>query len=188
MPTDERRLNSPQSVTRVIQILEILCASSTPIGLAQISRALDAPKSSIAALLRGLVDAGFVGDGADDGALPDHWITLEIHLGDEALREGVAEDREVDVRRAPVIGAVGPGIGAGLNGAEAVEAVGIGERTAAAAEIGIKRGEIALSLVTVAATGIGLPHFDQRVGHRARVLIEHLAVVGRKLFEGPRRF
>jgi DNA-binding IclR family transcriptional regulator len=57
---DDRRLNSPQSVTRVIQILEALCASSTPVSLAQLSRGLNAPKSSIAALLRGLADAEFV--------------------------------------------------------------------------------------------------------------------------------
>ena len=57
---DHRRLNSPQSVTRVIRILEALCASPTPIGLAQLSRALNAPKSSLAALLRGLAEAGFV--------------------------------------------------------------------------------------------------------------------------------
>jgi DNA-binding IclR family transcriptional regulator len=53
-------MNSPQSVTRVIQILEALCASPTPISLAHLSRSLQAPKSSIAALLRGLADAGFV--------------------------------------------------------------------------------------------------------------------------------
>jgi DNA-binding IclR family transcriptional regulator len=53
-------LNSPQSVTRVIQILEALCASPTPISLAQLTRALDAPKSSIAALLRGLAQADVV--------------------------------------------------------------------------------------------------------------------------------
>jgi DNA-binding IclR family transcriptional regulator len=57
---DDRRLNSPQSVTRVIQILEALCASSTPISLAHLSRVLKAPKSSVAALLRGLTEAGFV--------------------------------------------------------------------------------------------------------------------------------
>jgi DNA-binding IclR family transcriptional regulator len=60
MPTDDRRLNSPQSVTRVIQILEALCASPRPIGLAHLSRVLNAPKSSIAALLRGLAEADFV--------------------------------------------------------------------------------------------------------------------------------
>jgi len=57
---DERRFSSPQSVTRVIQILEALCASPTPIGLAQLARTLDAPKSSVAALLRGLTEAEFV--------------------------------------------------------------------------------------------------------------------------------
>lgn len=57
---DDRRFSSPQSVTRVIQILEALCASPTAIGLAQLTRTLNAPKSSIAALLRGLAEADFV--------------------------------------------------------------------------------------------------------------------------------
>ena len=57
---DDRRLNSPQSVTRVIQILEALCASATPVSLAHLSRVLHAPKSSLAALLRGLAEADFV--------------------------------------------------------------------------------------------------------------------------------
>lgn len=60
MPSDDRPLNSPQSVTRVIRILEALCASAKPVSLAQLSRVLDAPKSSLAALLRGLVEADFV--------------------------------------------------------------------------------------------------------------------------------
>lgn len=57
MPSSDRRLNSPQSVTRVIQILETLCASPKPLSLADLSRALSTPKSSMAALLRGLADA-----------------------------------------------------------------------------------------------------------------------------------
>jgi DNA-binding IclR family transcriptional regulator len=60
MLTDARPLNSPQSVTRVIRILEALCVSPTPMSLAHLSRALEAPKSSIAALLRGLTEADFV--------------------------------------------------------------------------------------------------------------------------------
>lgn len=60
MLNDDRRLNSPQSVTRVIQILEVLCASTKPVSLAQLSRDLNAPKSSIAALVRGLTDADFM--------------------------------------------------------------------------------------------------------------------------------
>jgi DNA-binding IclR family transcriptional regulator len=60
MPKEERAATSPQSVTRVIRILEALCASPEPMSLADLSRALDAPKSSLAALLRGLADEDFV--------------------------------------------------------------------------------------------------------------------------------
>lgn len=60
MLIDDRRLNAPQSVTRVIQILDALCASPAPVSLADLSRALGTPKSSLAALLRGLADADFV--------------------------------------------------------------------------------------------------------------------------------
>ena len=60
MLAEERRLNSPQSVARVIQILEALCASPAPLGLADLSRVLDTPKSSLAALLRGLAEVDMV--------------------------------------------------------------------------------------------------------------------------------
>lgn len=55
-----RRTQSPQSVTRVIRILEALCAAARPLTLAELSRALATPKSSLAALLRGLADEDFV--------------------------------------------------------------------------------------------------------------------------------
>jgi DNA-binding IclR family transcriptional regulator len=60
MPSDERGAQSPQSVTRVIRIIEALCASPGPMSLADLARALNAPKSSLAALLRGLADEDFV--------------------------------------------------------------------------------------------------------------------------------
>ena len=63
---EARRQTSPQSVTRVIRILEALCASPVPLSLADLARVLDSPKSSLAALLRGLADEGFVV--AADGA------------------------------------------------------------------------------------------------------------------------
>jgi DNA-binding IclR family transcriptional regulator len=63
---EERRAGSPQSVTRVIRLLEALCASAEPLSLADLSRQLDTPKSSLAALLRGLAEEDFVSpaDGA----------------------------------------------------------------------------------------------------------------------------
>ena len=63
MPDDfapDLRSQSPQSVARLIQILEALCDSPTPLSLADLSRLLASPKSSVAALLRGLADTGFV--------------------------------------------------------------------------------------------------------------------------------
>jgi DNA-binding IclR family transcriptional regulator len=66
MPNEDRRPNAPQSVTRVIQILEALCASERPMSLADLSRVLDTPKSSLAALLRGLAEEDFVA--ATEGA------------------------------------------------------------------------------------------------------------------------
>ena len=66
-------MSAPQSVARLIHILEVLCASAVPVGLAHLSRAIGAPKSSVAALMRGLTetqvvvttDAGFrLGPGA----------------------------------------------------------------------------------------------------------------------------
>lgn len=56
----ERRGGSPQSVTRVIRLLEALCVSNEPVSLADLSRRLSTPKSSLAALLRGLADEDFV--------------------------------------------------------------------------------------------------------------------------------
>lgn len=60
MASEERANQSPQSVTRVIRILEALGASLGPMSLADLARALDAPKSSLAALLRGLAEEDFV--------------------------------------------------------------------------------------------------------------------------------
>ncbi|MET0390429.1 MAG: IclR family transcriptional regulator [Polyangiales bacterium] len=60
MVAADRRTGSPQSVTRVIHILEALCASPSPVSLADLSRALHTPKSSLAALLRGLSQSQFV--------------------------------------------------------------------------------------------------------------------------------
>jgi DNA-binding IclR family transcriptional regulator len=60
------RQTAPQSVTRVIRILELLCARAEPVSLADLARLLATPKSSLAALLRGLAEEGFVV--ASDGA------------------------------------------------------------------------------------------------------------------------
>ncbi len=59
-----------------------------------------------------------VGDGLDDRAQRDQRVAFEIQLGDQARGDRRATDGEMDMRRAPVIGAVAPRVGAGLDGAE----------------------------------------------------------------------
>lgn len=56
----------PLSVARVLQILKVLSASDQPLSLAELSRRLSAPKTSLIGLLRGLVDMNYVvfSDGA----------------------------------------------------------------------------------------------------------------------------
>ncbi|MET0287686.1 MAG: IclR family transcriptional regulator, partial [Polyangiales bacterium] len=64
MLPDDRSGPSPQSVTRVLHILEALCAG--PMSLAELSRALETPISSWAGLWGGRARAGFFG--ASDGS------------------------------------------------------------------------------------------------------------------------
>ncbi len=61
-----RRGGGPLSVARVLQILGALSRSEEPLSLAELSRRLDAPKTSLVGLLRSLADLNFVvfADGA----------------------------------------------------------------------------------------------------------------------------
>lgn len=55
-----QKLHSPQSVHRVLRILDLLSTSADPLSLAEISRRLASPKSSIVSLLHGLEEAHYV--------------------------------------------------------------------------------------------------------------------------------
>ncbi len=67
----------------------------------------------------------------------------------------------------PVIHTVRPWIGTGLNGLEPVIAILVGDGATDTAEIRIDGGEIALLLVAITPTGIGLPEFQKRAGNAA---------------------
>jgi hypothetical protein len=124
-------------------------------------------------------------DRVHDGAAVDQGIALEIHLGDQPLSEGMAEDREMDMHRPPVIGAVRPGIGAGADGQELVAPLRIGQRPPAAAEIRVERGEIGVLHVAIAPARIGLPDLDQRLGHGAPGLVQNPAMDADPLADRP---
>lgn len=51
---------APLSVARVLQIIKVLSLSENPLSLAELSRRLATPKTSLIGLLRGLVDMGYV--------------------------------------------------------------------------------------------------------------------------------
>jgi DNA-binding IclR family transcriptional regulator len=99
MPDSDTRSAAPLSVTRVLQILESIGKVDRPIGLAQLSRDLEVPKSSLAALLRGLVGANYLEftDGAysigpsafDLGSLMEK-ARRRFHTSDH-LREGMRD-------------------------------------------------------------------------------------------------
>src|SRR5687767_434706 len=84
------------------------------------------------------VDCLRVLDGVDDDAALDQRITLEIELRDEALHEGMAEGRQVDMRRPPGAAVVRKGIWPWPDGAEGVAAFGVADDAPAATEIGIE--------------------------------------------------
>ena len=50
------------------------------------------------------------------------------------------------------------------------------QHPAAAAEIRVYRRDISVVSMAIASTRIRLPHFDERVGYRATVAIENVAV------------
>src|SRR3569623_538429 len=66
-------------------------------------------------------------------------VAREIHLRHQAGDEGMTEHREMDVGGAPRIVVIAPGIGAGLDGDEAIIAGGVALGAARAGEIGIER-------------------------------------------------
>src|SRR5918997_473453 len=67
-----------------------------------------------------------LGDRVEDRVLEEQRVVREVHLGDQALGERPAEEREVDVRRPPGVVVVAPGIGTGLDRRELVAALVVG--------------------------------------------------------------
>src|ERR1700738_3253573 len=117
-----------------------------------------------------------IGDGCDDGIVRDERIPLEIHLGYQPLCKACPEHRKMDVSRSPAVDAIPKRVCAGLDRPEEVVALLIGQHPAAAAEIRVDRSDIGVVAVAVASAGIGLPYFDERVGYRLAIAVEHVAV------------
>src|SRR3989449_5466016 len=114
-----------------------------------------------------------VGDRVVHRVVLEQRVSRKIHLRDHAREERGAEQREMDVRRAPGIVVVAPGILARPNADEAVAAFGVGHGAPGAGEVRIERCIVLIGAVRVAPRRVRLPDFDQGVRHRLAVLVEH---------------
>lgn len=70
---------------------------------------------------------------------------------------------------------IAPGISAGLDGDEAIAAIGIRERSARASKIRIERRGVLILHMQISPGGVSLPDFDQGVRNGASIFIEHTA-------------
>src|SRR5256884_1772593 len=114
-----------------------------------------------------------VGDRVVHRVVLEQRVSRKIHLRDHAREERGAKQREMDVRRAPGVVVVAPGILARPNADEAVAAFGVGHGAPGAGEVRIERRIVLIGAVRVAPGRVRLPDFDQAVRHRLAVLVEH---------------
>ena len=77
-------------------------------------------------------------DGVEDRVLTEQRVVREVHLGDQPLGEGPAEQAEVDVRRPPGVVVVAPRVGAGLDRHELVAAQAVGDHPAQPVEVRVQ--------------------------------------------------
>ena len=101
---------------------------------------------------------------------------FKIHLGDQALREAGAEDREMDVSGSPTVDEVSKRVRARLDCSEKIMTVIVGDHSSATAEIRIDRRVESIVPVAIATAGVGLPNLDKSSRNRTSVFIQHEAV------------
>ena len=114
-----------------------------------------------------------IGNRIEDRVERKQRVARKIHLGDQTRNEGVPEQREMDVGRAPSVIVIAPGIGTGFHRDELVIAGLVGLGAAGAGEVRIERRGMLIDDVDVAPARVRLPDFDKRVGDRPAVLVEH---------------
>src|SRR5258706_8327189 len=82
----------------------------------------------------------------------------------------------MDVGWPPAVDVIAKGISARFDRSEKVIAMLVCQHPAAAAEIRVYRRDISVVSMAIASTRIRMPHLDERVGHRATVAIENVAM------------
>ncbi len=108
-----------------------------------------------------------------DPVLPVQRLAREVHLRHQARQPHLAEDREMDVRRAPPAVLGRHRVGARLDGAQLERAAFVGHQARRAVEIRIGRRMVVVVGVDVAAGGIRLPDLHHRAADGRAVLVQH---------------
>src|SRR6266478_5638014 len=82
----------------------------------------------------------------------------------------------MDMGWPPAVDVIAKRISARFDRSKKVITVLVSQHSPATAEISVYRRDIGVVAMAIASTGIRLPHFDERVGHRLTVAIENVAV------------
>src|SRR5712691_1316172 len=114
-----------------------------------------------------------VGDRVVHRVVLQQRVSRKIHLRDHTREERGSKQRERDVRRAPGVIVVAPGILARPDADEAVAAFSVGHGAPGAGEVRIERRIVLIGTVRIAPGTVCLPDFDQGVRHRPAVLVQH---------------
>lgn len=85
-PTGEGRVAGAQTISRALEVLDVLRGSNRDVGLTEISRTLSLHTSTVHRILRALAGAGYVVQSADSG---------RYRLGREAFLLGRAAERDL---------------------------------------------------------------------------------------------
>src|ERR1700692_1592682 len=103
----------------------------------------------------------------EDRVVAEQRVAREVHLGHQPRHKAGSEDAEMDMRRAPRIGAVAPGIGAGLDRQKAIAAIRPADHLAGAGEIGVERCVVLVDRVVIAPGRVALPELDEGARYRS---------------------
>ena len=82
-PTEDRAFTPPRAIARVLRVIELLADQARRMSLAELSAALDVPKTSLFAILKGLAQVGYVVFESDTYVLGPraHKLAESIHGG-----------------------------------------------------------------------------------------------------------
>src|SRR5467141_2789618 len=114
-----------------------------------------------------------VGDRVVHRVVLQQRVSRKIHLRDHTREERGSKQREMDMRRAPGVVVVAPGILARPDADEAIAAFSVGHGAPGAGEVRIERRIVLIGAVRIAPGTVRLPDFDQGVRHRPDVLVQH---------------